>query len=224
VTDETGASSFEATVPLPVPGGWAVTALATNDSGATSEFSQCVTAVGPAITITTTTTSTSTSLATTTTTSNGGGSSTTTTLPFPGSPCVTDAECDDLNACTDDTCLAERCSYTDAAGFDTVLCHVTNARRIEPDVQCTGSCRCKTGRQLAKVERRYTRARLASSPKNCQRMARRGRRPSRQVMRRLARQHRKGCLDTLPAAVRLIDEATELNQAAETLPVDQVCR
>jgi hypothetical protein len=224
ITDETGNSSFEATVPFPVPGGWAVTALATGNEGATSEFSQCVTAVGPPITITTTTTSTSTSLTSTSTTTSGGGSTTTTTLPFPGSPCVADVDCDDANACTQDTCLAERCSYTEAAGFDSVLCHVTNARRLEPDVACTGGCRCKTSRQLTKIERRYTRARLASSPKNCQRMARRGRRPSRQVMQRLARQHRKGCLETPPAATLLIDEATELNQAAETLPVDQACR
>jgi hypothetical protein len=43
-------------------------------------------------------------------------------------------------------------------------------------------------------------------------------------MQRHARQHRKRSHETPPAATLLIDEATELNQAAETLPVDQACR
>jgi len=221
ITDETGVATFDTTVPLPVPGGWAVTALATGNEGATSEFSACVIAVGPPVTITTTTTSTSTSLTTTSTTTGGGS---TTTLPFPGSPCVADADCDDLNACTADVCLAERCSYTGREGFDSVLCHVTNVRRIEPDVSCINGCRCQADRYLAKVERRYTRASLASSTNNCRRMSRRGRQPTRMLMRRLARQQRKGCLDTPAAGGLIIDEATELNKAAETLPFLTLCR
>jgi len=239
-TDEAGLAAIDAVVQSPVVGGSAVTALATASGGPTSEFSACISAEGPPV-ITTTTTSTSTSITTTSTTTDGSGSTTTTdgsgsttitSTTIDGSStttttlavfCTQDADCNDGTACTTDTCIEELCSRTQVERLDSVLCHVTNARALLPGVASKKPCRPVAAKRLNKIERRYVRAKLTTSARRCRRFARRGRRPTRKLPRKLARQHRKGCLEPPAGAIRLLDETTALNLAAETLVLKDAC-
>jgi hypothetical protein len=62
---------------------------------------------------------------TSTTTTSTTTTSTTTTQPPPA--CTTDADCDDHNPCTDDTCVGGACSNVEKTGAAGAACHIQQA-------------------------------------------------------------------------------------------------